>query len=787
MIKRLFFLLLLFSSNLFSLNIIVSLGEDSNSSYSLLEVDRKEPFSCEHIEATHTKRDYIKCEFGKLPLIKPEGTENSFFTIKPYVIKQTLFIEIIPKYQVRLFPKMIATLEDKNIYKKELEYSKKWFVLGYKKKLPYLKKKELDGINFPIKIKEWDYPTIGTLDVGGFPIGDENNEEFIEYNALKRLYDREDYRTLIARIDRKLRNKEVNKLFMPEILAFKIKALSKQKKKDREIVETGAPWVKAYTSHKDLPNIMLIVAKSYQDMGIIKESNNLLDTLIKEYPGDSNAELAMIYKGDKLITEGKSFSAKKFYEKVLYSSDDIEVASIAASRLGKYYLINEDAKQASDLYKKILKSNPKFFVKDIEESFRLAKDLADRKVPDVAATLADNLFQSITNAEPSYRDIILSAARWYKNARNYEKSMEFYERYLDEFSFVKNIAQVRVEIDYLKFDMDIGTVEERLKFYDNLIGKYPQEEIANNAVYKKMLLFVNEGMYDKAREFLPIFESLDKVLFENLDEEVKRIARKLIKVSLEKRECRTSVELIHKYKILLPDTYDFNMYSCAMASGDFDLAIDISSEYIDELSPVDALTWQKRELDALFRKSNYIDYVLKGERVARIERALDKKADKNIYFKLFEAYVRLGLDEKLIPFLTTIEKDFKGDNEILDLYKYVVESTLRLKNFQDANQYAIKLLNGQRLLGVNTFTSFVEFAIADSAKEIKEYTQGISVLEDLTSSDITKEKMFEALFKLGELYSLDNQEQRSQETFKKCNDLEGESDWKSLCTERVKN
>ncbi len=786
MIKKLFLFLFIYS-NLFSLNITVSLGENNNNSYSLVEISRSEEFRCQHIDSTHLKRDYILCEFGKIPLVNPRGTENSFFVIKPYVDPETkkLFVELLPKFQAKLFPKMLSTLESDPIYKKDFAKAQKWFVLGYKEEVPFLQEKEQVGLNFPIKIEQWRYPTIGSLDVGGVPIEDGNRQEFIEYSEIKRLFDSGEYNTLLNRINRLLRAKDVNRLFMPEILSYKIKALSKLSDREREIVDVGAPWVRNYTSHKDLPEIMFIVSKAYLKMGIIKEANEVLEVLIKEYPSNAFAERGKILQGDRALKEGKKYSAQQLYEEVLYDSSDVEVASLAAFKLAKLLLSNEDLKGATDLFTKIINSNPKFFGEDKEETFLLAQDLADRKVPAVSARLAEILFENMERTEEEFKDIVLAAARWFRDANEYKKSLEFYERYLRDYSYVENIGEVRTEIDYLRFEMDAGTPEERLSLYDLLIQKYPASDIAKGAKYKKMMLYLEENRYEDVAEYLSVFEDLDPNLFPNLQEDVKRIARQLVKINLEEQNCQRAVNLLHQYNILLPSTLDLDLYGCAIESGDFSLAIDLSQKYINSQSAVDSLPWQKRELNALYRKSDFINFTYKAERVARIEKALEKKLDKDLLIRLFNAYDNLERNEELIPLAQEFEQAYPNAPEILDLWRTIIEAKLDQDEFQQAYTYAIKLLNGQRLLGVETFSPFVEFALADSAKEIERYEQAIIVLQDLIAQDLSKEALFEGMFKLGELYALSGNNQRAQEVFGECSETEGDSQWKDLCTERV--
>lgn len=783
--------LLLFSLStlyILAVEVTVSLGNNGKQSYSLVEIVSETPYMCSHIEATHLRRDYVKCSFEKVPLSTPRSTENSFFKIEPYTVKREFFLEITPKFEGELYSQTLSTLDDKVIYKKKIEKSRIWLILGFKDKNPFFRSREYDGLNFPVKIKEYDYPTVGALDIGGFPIQEgRDQEDFIEYNALKRLYDKKDYKTLLSRIDRKLEKKEVNKLFMPEILAFKIKALNEDGDNKREVIEVGSPWIRAYTSHKDLPEIMLIVSKAYLDLGIINEANELLDTLIQEYPEDSYAEYATIYRGDRFAKDGKAFTAKQYYEKVLYNSDDIEVASLAAYRLARQYLVANELKKATGLYQKILKTNSKFFLKEYEESFNLAKELVDRKVPEVAGQIGEVLHNSLDKIDRRNKDLIINTARWYAKANKLEKALLFYDKFLLNYSYAKNIGNIRKEIDVIKFKLDKGSYKERLALYESVIEKYPNEEIAGKAKYKKMSLLLEEKKYDRVKEYLSVYENLDEELFPNIKEDVRRIARRLVKIYLDNVKCKNGVELLHKYNILLSDKYDETMVHCAMEVADYDLAIQLSNKYIDLLAPAESLMWQRKKMDAQFRKSNYIQYILNAKRVMRIEKALGETPDRESYITLFKAYHRNGDTKELEPLLKEAEEKYADEPRLLDMYKTIVEVALEEKNYNKAYDYGIKILNKQRIMNIDSFSPFVEFAIGDSALKLKEYGKAIDILETMVENEaLPVDEILEGSYRLAELYQLNGEGDKSQALYQKCADTKGDKKWQALCKEKIK-
>ncbi len=464
----------------------------------------------------------------------------------------------------------------------------------------------------------------------------------------------------------------------------------------------------------------------------------------------------------------------------------MDVASLAADRLAKYYIFNDNLDKAKALYEKVINSNPKYFVQDYDKTLNLARELVDKKAPEIAARLGEILYRSLDKIDGRKQDILLNNARWFKKAGEYDKALEYYDLFLIDFSYVKNIKEIRKEIDFIKFQQDKGTADERVAMYDEIINRYPNDEIASKAKYRKMSALLEQKKYDDVKEYLPTYENLDEKLFPNLKEEVRRIARKLVKNYLDNKKCKDGLDIMNGYNIMLPDTYDETMSQCGFEMGDFDLVVKLSNKYIESQSPADSLAWQRKKANAIYRQSDYLEFILEAERILRTDRALGHQPDKEMYFKLFNAYQNAGQKEKLAGILEEIENYFKGEPRILDLYKVVVENSLNEKNYKKAYQYALDILNRQRIMNVNSFSPFVEFAIAESALNLQTYDQAIDVLESLVKTELKTDDMFQANYRLADLYSLKGEKEKAAVQFNKCSELNGESSWKELCKSQAK-
>ncbi len=766
---------------LFSLSLVVSRGSYNDEKYSVIELERLEPFLCKEIyEETKTQADFL-CTFSKIPLTRPVESQNDFFYIKPYTKDKIFHLLIQPKHKAVLIPQLESMLEAKSLYEEEPRGYRKWIVVGYEKNPPFLQRQKNEGINFAIKMDAGSLPSVGALNIEGEPISSLDNADFKEFNAFEKMFNDGDYSDLLRRINTKLERKEINKLFMPEILALKIKTLVILGREPREILESGIPWVESYTSHKDLPEIMLRVAQAYMKLGIVQEGMKLFNALIREYPGNSYAELAMIYSGEKLQKEGKVSSAKALYEKVLYSSDDVDVASLAAFNLANYYLLSDDVKAASGFFEKIITSNPKFFAADFKKYYNLAKELAQRKSYKTAGMLAKELLGFLDQNNKEYPALLLATARWEKDGGDFNISAEHYAMYLDKYPYMKNAAEVKRELDFLEFQMDAGNDSQKLALYDKIIDAYSGEQIANDALHRKMLLFYKNNLYEQMQATLKSFESLDGAVYSGLAEDVKRITRKLAKHYLSRSRCKEAIDYINGYDLLLPYTLDESIFACAKKVGDYDLALKISRGYIERTSPAQSVRWQENELRVLFDASKYEDFLLKASRLINMQKLLKLRPAEDILRGFFKANLALGKTPALRGALEDYKKYYPSSPGLLDLYKDAVEVYLKSGETDLAMHYAQLLLNAQRFLGVSTFSPFVEFALIQSgaSKEV-----AVDLLQDLAPPKVEARHYNKILFTLGELYEQTGRADLAHQSFLKCAQTSYDDEFLPLCKAR---
>jgi len=85
----------------------------------------------------------------------------------------------------------------------------------------------------------------------------------------------------------------------------------------------------------------------------------------------------------------------KLYLDVLYSAQDLDVASEAAIRLSDHQMDAGKMKEAKEYLLKVLNVNEHYLLKDPDASYKLAKRLYEHKLYDLAARISDLLLENL--------------------------------------------------------------------------------------------------------------------------------------------------------------------------------------------------------------------------------------------------------------------------------------------------------------------------------------------------------------------------------------------------------
>lgn len=772
--KKLYFLFFFFTVAVFGLELSVSTGMHDSRQYSVLNITHNNEFKCTNIATPKNPQDRYICKFKEIPLAYPQKTENSFFFINPVVEKDGMFVEIIPKknsYLVQL------KKNEKNLYS--------WIIIGYEDKLPFIIKDEKEGLNFPIEIKNDSLFYVGLLDIDKKPfIKNDKDAEIKELLKIKKTYEENRADDVIAEVDNSIKQFP-NSLFLPELLVYKLRALSAKTGNEKSIIDIGKIWIDNFTTHKDLPEVMLLVAKASIDLGYTKDADYYMDILINDYNKNLFSQMAMIYKADRYKSSTKEDKAIALYKKVLTETTDIQMASIAASRLAKIHISLGEIESGVEYYTKIFQSNPTFFVQEPMSGYELALSLTSYSKFKLSAGISDMVLSKLEKNDPNKKEVLLNSARWHAKAKDVAIAKERYEEYIKKYPFEGNIEQVKTEYDNLFFDMKDDNTSTKIANYDNLIEKYVDSEIGKRAFYEKIILLANEKRFDEIKKDIGKFTKLESSLFPDIEKTSSKIINEMFLHYLLANKCNDAIFVYKNYSVKVDSTYDEKIFNCSYNAFEYEMANNLCDKNIEASSGVFALNWIGKKIDVMEKINNTKRVSIIGEDYIKTMALFGKKIALDKYMKIFKAFFAQGEHSKVLNTAIEIEKIYPEAINIAEIYSSALKSAQKLEDLKMVLLFSEKLYNYQERKKITTYTPWVEFVYADTLYKLKRYKDAIVALQKLLQGNLAKEDRAKALYYLSTNLDMIGAFDISKDVLKRCVALNSNDKYSILCKESV--
>jgi len=778
--KHLFFLVFLFivGHDLLALEITVSNGITKQKPYSILNITNQTDFECKNLYSVKNPVDRYLCSFDKVPISFPTPSENSFFAIKPLIKNEKLFILITPK--------------EKSILKKynsKKKLSSHWIIVGYINNPPFISKptKIKEGLNFDISIKN-DMPYfVDSLDIDRKPLNDKKAKKSInDFLKIKKLYEEKKYERVIQ-LANIITKKYPNSIFLPEILAYEIRSLDEMKKYIK-LIDIAKIWIETYTTHEDLPEMMLLGAKAYLETGNTKKADYYIDLLIRDYEDSIYSQLATIYKAKRLESMVKEAQAMVLYRKVLNHTKDIDIASIAASKLARLLLKHEKAQEGINYYKKIYSANPSFFTKENPLSaYDLAIILTRYNEFGFCAALGDLTLAKLNKDDNNYKNILISSARWHAKAGEIEKAKEKYERFFKEFPYDEMEAELKEEYDKLFFEMNDLSVQQKLKKYDELIKKYGDSEVGNKAFYEKIMLLAKNNRFDEIKNKLGEFMSLSKIYFPDIDIDSKQIVNNMFFYYLMADKCKDVVEIYKNFEVNIDAIYDEKIYNCMIKEYKYDLASQLADKNIYNTSGLFTIKWLGKKLDIYYKTSNFKKATQAGDDYIKSMKLYNQKISYKRYKEIIDANYMQKNYMKVLKIAKTIELLYPKAIDIADVYKIAIKASKKIDNINSLLYYAKKLYNYQEKTNTLLYSPWIEIEYSKALMKTKRYKEAINILQVLAANKkLSNDKKAKVLYELST--ALDNKGyfNLSKKVLQKCIKIEGKSVYKRLCSDSLK-
>lgn len=782
------FLLTFFYVN--AMTLTLNSAKQSGLPYATIHLKNDEPILCESKDRAYGLKLYL-CMFDGNLKNKIQNKKTPYVDIEFSSEGEKFFIYIKPK----AFSQMINT--DAKLYDspttplKNNKNAKHWTILIYKKK-PFSEKENYEGINFPITYPDFQYPSVGALDLNDKPIDYAKTNDINLYLDIKKYYDRKNYNDVLDVVDRLIK-KYPHSIFMSDVLLYRLRSLDKmldiddefnQMKIDRtDIISEAKKWLKTFPTDKNTPEVLAIISKSYLDVGFKTEANYFLDMLVSEYPDDKYTQRAVLNYADYLHKGKNKKEAIKLYEDVLYSSKDLDVASEAAIRLAKNSLKKGQKQKAKDYLDKILKANEDFIFGDKNEAYALAQTLAKEGLYKSAATIINTLMKDTKRIDPSYEMKLKDAGIWNEKAKNITTAYEYLKSYQKQFAYGDYKELVQQALDRLFFELNETNATKLAKYYDELIKRY-KNEIGTKALISKAKLLLKQKKYNA------VLALEDELLKNKNDTQALDILNDAaffaITNALKNDKCVNAVNIENNHEKAVQRVEDkVKLFSCFLRTGRYEKAKNLALSYMNNKNLVVKLVWMLRLEKVLFAQGEYAQTIKIAKDIEALGEMLkNEKANEALYDRFF-ALAKLSDYANALQIADKISKLMPDNFKNVEVYGKVVKLAKSQENDLIVTTYAKKALDLEKKVNSYILSPQLEYDFITSLQKINKNKEAKDVALSILKRDLDKSQRGRALYVIAESYAKLNDNKNAKDYFTKCVKFDENSSWGGICSENL--
>ena len=762
-------------TSLYALTLSVNVGREEGESYSTVHIKEELSFRCLSEKDEFDEIKQIQCVFPREPKEKFEAFETNYFKIDSFTKKGKYILRIYPVEKMQLIPikhKLYETVK----MRKPSEYavSSHWMVVGYKQRLPLIKMTTTPplGIDFPIEMEETRLPSVGALDIAGMPIQLNELGDVNAYMQIKRAYEAGEYTQLSNEVDALFKNYPET-IFRVELLLYKMRGLHHTDESEA-LIEVSKEFIREYSDDENMAEVLAYTANAYSNVGLQADGSYFYERLFKEYPESKFASLGMIFLGDQFVSGGKQKQAESYFEKALYMTKDVEIASMAAIRLARISLEKGFNDKAAKLFEKIIEGNDKYLLHDITENYDTARAFANRGYKKTAADILTAITTHLPRNDDRYEEMIKDIGVWLSETEDKATAYKALKRYQEMYGESTYTAEVQESLDALFYTPEDANKTALIAEYENLESKYADQEIGQKAALEKAKLYYAQNSYAQVLD-------MDGTGVEK-EEAYARLkqdsARALAMESLEKGECAQAIILSKEHNLTLEKKFDASLYSCAYRTGNYFLAKTTAAKHLKDKE--ERLQWLYNYAKTLNKSGQYEELTKVASDVITLSEMEKRSEYDDILHDLFSAYERLGDTQGMIKTIKELEKRRGLEYDDIELYVSMIKLGLKENDSVIIETYANKVMTLQEKTNSYSQSPFVEFAALQILKEQKKEKEQLDLLNQLVKRDLNDKEKSRAQYMFGSLLMKAKKEAEAKAAFEASIKADETSAWAGL-------
>ncbi|OUT11026.1 flagellar protein [Campylobacter concisus] len=780
-------IILFFPLYLTAFNLSLNSGANGDKPYSVLQLSDEQEFECvEQILAYDTKR-YV-CMLDDEILPKIEDTTLPLMDIKYKKQDGKLFIVIMPKAPSKLLNIKTELYNSQNVQDSPRTTISKHFSIIIDTSLSENSKRK-SGLNFKPDFKDMLNPSIGALDLNKAPISGLDSNDIDIYISIKRAYEKGAYENVVKDTQTAIK-RHPNSLFSSEFLLFRLRALDKifetknefEEIEPKDIVSEGRAWIRKFPSDENYPEVLYLIARAYLKDSIASDAKYMLDILNEEHANSKFTKLAALDYADYLYKIGRQKEALKDYEKVLYSTNDIDLASRAALSLADANIDKEKFDEAKKFILKIANANEKFFMNNPTKSMNLATTFASKDMPDVAAKIYEILINNSDRTKDFYEVALKNLALNLAKTKDEKKAYEYLNRYETEFKYGDYIDEVTKAKDGLFFEEEDKNSTALHTRYKELIEKYAGTNISQKALISELELDIKERKFSDALSYKTMAKdgNLSKAM-----ELINEAALELTKEYFIKDDCTAVINLLENYdinKITLPQ---FKLFNCYYRTARYNDALELAKAHAKDENLEDRVEWLVNLSKILYKNKDYEHAIIAANDALSLGSSVEYSDPTPSLFDRFYSLLALKRFTEAISTISAIEQLRGQDFKIIEAYTAISDYAMKSNDYAIATTYAKKALELQTKAKINTFSPKINFNYSEALLKTDNLDEALDEAKFILNMKLGPEDRLHALNLISEIYIRQKQFKLARPYLNECSDSNFISPYKDACKAKL--
>ncbi len=766
---------LVFQTGLYALTLSVNIGREKGESFSTVHIKEGFSFRCVSESDEFDEIKQIQCIFPREPKEKFEAFDTNYFKIDSFTKSGKYILRVFPVAKMQLIPIKHKLYETGKIRKpSEYTTSSHWMIVGYKQRLPLIRMTTTPplGIDFPIEMEETKLPSVGALDIAGMPIQLNELGDVSAYMQIKRAYESGNYTQLSNDVDALFANYPQT-IFTAELLLYKMRGLHHTDESEA-LIEVSKEFIREYSDDENMAEVLAYTANAYSDVGQQVDGSYFYERLFKEYPESKFASLGMIFLGDQFVSGGKQKQAENYFEKALYMTKDVEIASMAAIRLARISLEKGFIEKSADLFAKIIEGNDKYLLHDITENYDTARAFANRGDKKTAADMLTAITKHLPRNDEQYEEMIKDIGVWLSETADKAAAYKALKRYQETYGESTYTAEVQASLDALFYTPEDANKTVLIAEYENLESKYADQEIGQKAALEKAKLYYAEHSYRKVLDMDGSGAEREEAYVQLKQDSAKALAME----SLEKGECAAAIGLSKEHNLTLEEKFDASLYRCAYKTGNYFLAKTTAAKHLKDKE--ERLPWLYNYAKTLNKSGQYEELTKVAADVITLSEMEKRSEYDDILQDLFYAYERLGNTQGMIKTVKELEKRRGLEYDDIELYVSMIKLGLKENDDIIIESYANKVMKLQEKTNSYSQSPFVEFAALQVLKAQKKEKEQLALLDTLLKRDLNDKEKSRVQYMYGSLLMKEGKKTEAKAAFESSIKADETSAWAGL-------